>query len=110
MCIGIPGRLVEMTNRTDVARVDVEGVVRDINVGLLAPDLPGPGEWVMIHLGFALERMTDEEAQAALQTMTDLGEGEFPDHFMVEEDWSDDEDPFARVPPAPAATPMEAVP
>jgi hydrogenase expression/formation protein HypC len=94
MCLGIPGRLVAMTDRQDIARVNVEGVVRDINMGLLADDMPEPGQWVMIHLGFALERMTDDEARDALQIMADLGQGELPDVFM-DGSWGDDEDPFA---------------
>ena len=94
MCLGIPVRLVAMTDRQDIARVDVEGVVRDINMGLLADDMPEPGQWVMIHLGFALERMTDDEARDALQIMADLGQGELPDVFM-DGSWGDAEDPTA---------------
>lgn len=52
--------------RPEFARVDVEGVVRDIHLGLLVDDLPGVGDWIVIHLGFALERMTEAEAKDAL--------------------------------------------
>ena len=69
MCLGIPGRIIERSPvEPDLARVDVEGVVRDINMALLADDPPRPGDWVLIHLGFALERMTEEEAQEAFAT------------------------------------------
>jgi len=69
MCLGIPGRIVERSaDHPDLARVDVEGVVRDINMALLEDDPPQPGEWILIHLGFALERMTAEEASDAFAT------------------------------------------
>ncbi len=72
MCLGVPGRIVEMSGgRPDVARVDVQGVARDINVALLEDAPPGIGDWVMIHLGFALERMTEAEAMDALGLLRD---------------------------------------
>ena len=67
MCLGIPGRIVDVpADRPDLARVDVQGVVRDIHLGLLADDPPGVGDWIVIHLGFALEKMTEAEAMDAL--------------------------------------------
>ena len=72
MCLGIPGQIVALSNeRPDVARVDVQGVVRDISVALLEDSPPGTGDWVMIHLGFALERMTEAEAMDALGLLRD---------------------------------------
>ncbi len=77
MCIGIPGRVVELrTDHPDLARVDVEGLVRDINLGLLEDDPAVPGDWILIHLGFALQKMTEEEARDALDVLTVLGEGD----------------------------------
>ena len=85
MCLGIPGRIVEPSaDRPDLARVDVEGVVRDINMALLEDDPPKPGEWILIHLGFALQKMTEAEAADTLATMAILGEDR-------------DDDPFAAV-------------
>ncbi len=76
MCLGIPGRVVELqTDHPDIGRVDVEGVVRDINMALLEEDPPAPGEWVLIHLGFALQKMTEEEVADARSTLAVLGEG-----------------------------------
>ena len=70
MCLGIPGRMIERSpEHADVARVDVEGVVRDINMALLEDDPPQPGEWVLIHLGFALEKMTEADARDTLAMM-----------------------------------------
>lgn len=65
MCLGIPGRIVQMQDGGDVALVDVAGVVREINLGLL--DVPlRPDDYILIHSGFALERMTAEQARDAL--------------------------------------------
>lgn len=67
MCLGIPGQIVaEPATNPEFARVDVQGVVRDIHMGLLVDDPPGVGDWVVIHLGFALERMTEAEAMDAI--------------------------------------------
>ncbi|MEO6207492.1 MAG: HypC/HybG/HupF family hydrogenase formation chaperone [Candidatus Limnocylindrales bacterium] len=67
MCLGIPGLIVELpAERPEFARVDVQGVVRDIHMGLLVDDPPGVGDWIVIHLGFALERMTEAEAMDAI--------------------------------------------
>jgi hydrogenase expression/formation protein HypC len=74
MCLGIPGRLVEPPGaHPDIARVDVEGVVRDVNIALLEDDPPRVGEWVLIHLGFALQRMTEAEVAESRATLAVLG-------------------------------------
>lgn len=65
MCLGIPGRVVAAVPGADLAQVDVAGVVRDVHVGLLDGQLQ-PGEYILIHSGFALERMTAEQAAGAL--------------------------------------------
>ena len=80
MCLGIPGRVVELrADHPDLARVDVEGVVRDINLALLDEDPAGPGDWVLIHLGFALQKMTQEEVDEARAALSALGEGTLDD-------------------------------
>ena len=66
MCLGIPGEVIELLEQPDLARVDVSGVRRVINIGLLADDPPVPGEWVLIHVGFALSKIDEAEAAAAL--------------------------------------------
>ena len=82
MCLGIPGRVVERrSDHPDLARVDVEGVVRDINLGLLEDDPAVPGDWVLIHLGFALQKMTQVEVDEARSTLMVLGEGGGEDPF-----------------------------
>jgi hydrogenase expression/formation protein HypC len=68
MCLGIPGEVVELVEgQPDLAKVDVSGVRRMINIGLLADDPPKPGEWVLIHVGFALSKIDEDEATAALE-------------------------------------------
>ena len=70
MCLGIPGEVVEfLTDQPDLARVDVSGVRRVINIGLLADDPPEPGEWVLIHVGFALSKIDEQEAAAAIRRL-----------------------------------------
>ena len=73
MCLGIPGRVVEMLPGygDQLASVEVEGVARKVNIGLL-DEPPAPGQWVLIHMGFAVE-LTDpvgaEEAMAGLELL-----------------------------------------
>jgi hydrogenase expression/formation protein HypC len=75
MCLGIPGEVIEfLPDQPDLARVDVSGVRRVINVGLLADDLPEPGEWVLIHVGFALSKIDEDEAAAALEFLEGIGQ------------------------------------
>jgi hydrogenase expression/formation protein HypC len=74
MCLGIPGEVVEiLTDRVDLAMVDVCGVKRAINIGLLADDPPVPGEWIQIHVGFALSKIDEAEAAAALEFLESIG-------------------------------------
>jgi hydrogenase expression/formation protein HypC len=75
MCLGIPGEVIEfLPDQPDLARVNVSGARRVINVGLLAEDPPRPGEWVLIHVGFALSRIDEAEAAAALQFLEGIGQ------------------------------------
>ncbi len=69
MCLGIPARLVAGdTGHPDLVLVDMGGVSRTVNVGLL-DEPPRPGEWVLVHMGFALSTMTAEEASDALAAL-----------------------------------------
>jgi hydrogenase expression/formation protein HypC len=75
MCLGIPGEVIELLpEQPDLARVDVSGVKRVINIGLLADDPPDPGEWVLIHVGFALSKIDEAEAAAALRFLEGIGQ------------------------------------
>ncbi|MGZ4538470.1 MAG: HypC/HybG/HupF family hydrogenase formation chaperone [Blastococcus sp.] len=74
MCLGIPGRVVEMVEGfgDQLALVEVEGVARRVNVGLL-DEPPPPGQWVMIHMGFAVELTDAEGAAEALAGLELMG-------------------------------------
>ena len=75
MCLGIPGEVIELhPEQADLAKVNVSGVRRMINIGLLADDPPVPGEWVLIHVGFALSKIDEQEAAAALQYLEGIGQ------------------------------------
>jgi hydrogenase expression/formation protein HypC len=75
MCLGIPGEVVELyEDRHDLAMVDVSGVRRAINIGLLEDEKIQPGDWVLIHVGFALSKIDEEEAAAALAFLQGIGQ------------------------------------
>ena len=75
MCLGIPGQIVEFADETKhLARVDVSGVKRTINVGLVLPDGLEPGDWVLIHVGFALSKIDEAEAHRTTAFLKSLGE------------------------------------
>ncbi|HEY4726392.1 MAG TPA: HypC/HybG/HupF family hydrogenase formation chaperone [Actinomycetota bacterium] len=75
MCLGIPGEIVElMDDRPDLAKVDVSGVKRAINIGLLENEKLEPGDWVLIHVGFALSKIDEDEAKAALDFLEGIGQ------------------------------------
>lgn len=75
MCLGIPGQVVELVEGYDgqLALVDVQGARRRINIGILEDEMPSPGDWVLIHMGFALERVDETEARRALAGLELMG-------------------------------------
>ncbi|MFE4543282.1 HypC/HybG/HupF family hydrogenase formation chaperone [Arthrobacter sp. NPDC056727] len=75
MCLGIPGRVVELLEGYggQLALVDVAGVQRKINIGLLDDRPPEPGTWVLIHMGFALERVDAAGAEQAMDGLELMG-------------------------------------
>jgi hydrogenase expression/formation protein HypC len=74
MCLGIPGQLVEMmASHEHLARADVSGVTRIINVGLLEDEDLQPGDWVLIHVGFAMSKIDEDEANLALASLQLMG-------------------------------------
>ena len=76
MCLAIPGRVVELVDGTNdqLALVDVAGARRNINVGLLEEDdRVTAGDWILIHMGFALSRIDEAEAEHALSGLRILG-------------------------------------
>lgn len=75
MCLGIPGELVgTVAGQADLAVVNVSGVRRRINVGLLADEELRLGDWVLVHVGFALSKISEAEAQAVLDFLEEMGQ------------------------------------
>ncbi len=75
MCLAIPGEVIEIQqDRPDLAKVSVSGVRRSVNVGLLADDPPVPGDWILIHVGFALSKVDEAEAKAVLDLLEGIGQ------------------------------------
>jgi hydrogenase expression/formation protein HypC len=77
MCLAIPGKIIEVSSENrDSALVDVVGVRRRIDLGLLQDDLPVPGDWVLIHVGFAMSKISEQDAADQMNTLRMLGEVE----------------------------------
>jgi hydrogenase expression/formation protein HypC len=75
MCLGIPGEVVELVDSNrHLAKVDVAGVRRNINILLLEEEGVAPGDWVLIHVGFAMAKIDEAEAQEALETLRQMGQ------------------------------------
>ena len=91
MCLGIPGQVVEIVDLTEHRAVaEVDGVRREINVGLVMGDAGGVqvGDWVLIHVGFAMSKIDEEEAGRTLDFIKELGSV-----------WDDEIDQFAAEAP-----------
>jgi hydrogenase expression/formation protein HypC len=74
MCLAIPGQVIEIVDAANqIARVDVVGVKRNINVGLLCDEGVAPGDWVLIHVGFAISRIDESEARATVELLEEMG-------------------------------------
>ena len=76
MCLAIPGQIVEIVDPPNrLAKVEVAGVRRTVNIGLLDVDdtSAAPGDWVLIHVGFALSKIDEDEARATLALLEQMG-------------------------------------
>lgn len=81
MCLGIPGRIVSIDDATrKLAIVDVSGVRRQINIACIVdeahPVEACVGDWVLVHVGFAMSRIDEHEAAETLKILTELGEAQ----------------------------------
>jgi len=79
MCLGIPGEIIEVTDvENKLAIVSVAGVKRQINIACIVDEEHSPescvGDWVVVHVGFALSRINEEEAARSLELLSELGE------------------------------------
>jgi hydrogenase expression/formation protein HypC len=77
VCLAIPGKIVELDpQNTHLAVVDVVGVRRKVDLGLLQDEPPNRGDWVLIHVGFAMSKISESEALDQMRTLSLLGEAE----------------------------------
>jgi hydrogenase expression/formation protein HypC len=75
MCLGIPGQVVDIVDaEQSLAKVDVNGVRRNISVRLLADDNLQVGDWVLVHVGFAMAKIDEHEAAMTLDQVQKMGE------------------------------------
>ena len=77
MCLGIPGKIIEIVDEENrIAKAEVSGVRRNVNIGLLTEgeDAVGVGDWVLIHVGFAMSKIDEEEARQTREFLEMLGE------------------------------------
>jgi hydrogenase expression/formation protein HypC len=77
VCLAIPGKIVELDPQNEtLAVVDVVGVRRKVDLGLLQDDTPVPGDWVLIHVGFAMSKISEVDAADQMRTLAMLGEAD----------------------------------
>jgi hydrogenase expression/formation protein HypC len=77
MCLGIPGRIVEIVDEDLLlAKAEVGGVRRNVNIGLVhhEDERVGVGDWILIHVGFAMSKIDEEEARNTLRFLEELGQ------------------------------------
>ena len=77
MCLAIPGKIVEvLEERENLAMVDIGGVRRKIDVGLLDKGSAQVGDWVLIHVGFAMSKISEHDAEEQMEMLAMLGESQ----------------------------------
>ncbi len=70
MCLGIPGQIIEIVDETfQIAKVEVSGVKRGVSISLLSSEGVAPGDWVLIHVGFAMSKINESEAEATFKAL-----------------------------------------
>ena len=75
MCLGIPGLIVEIVDEgNDIAKVEVSGVRRNVSVALVRQDGISAGDWVLVHVGFAMSKIDEQEAKETLSMLRQLGD------------------------------------
>ena len=77
MCLAIPGKIVDLSHdQPHLCTVEVTGVRRKVDLGLLRDDMPIVGDWVLIHVGFAMTKISEADALEQMHLLTMLGEAE----------------------------------
>ena len=75
MCLAIPGKIVEIVDAENhIAKVEVGGVKRNINIGMLPENETRVGDYVLIHVGFAMSKVDARQADETLRLLKELGE------------------------------------
>jgi hydrogenase expression/formation protein HypC len=75
MCLGVPGKIIAIVDAANgIAKVDVSGARRNISIALLEPGEAEVGSWVLIHVGFAISTLDEQEAQATYRLLQELGQ------------------------------------
>lgn len=75
MCLGIPGKILDIVDDANsIAKVDVSGVKRNVSVALVRPEGIAPGDWVLIHVGFAMSKIDEVEARETMKALQIMGQ------------------------------------
>lgn len=75
MCLGIPGQILNIVDDANsIAKVDVSGVKRNVSIALVRPDGIEPGDWVLIHVGFAMSKINEDEARETMKALLLMGQ------------------------------------
>ena len=75
MCLGIPGQIIDIVDdENSIAKVEVSGVKRNVSVALVRPEGIGPGDWVLIYVGFAMSKIDEVEAQETMKALELMGQ------------------------------------
>ncbi len=83
MCLGIPGQILEIVDdENSIAKVDVSGVRRNVSVALVRPEGIAVGDWVLIHVGFAMSKIDEKEAKEMLDLLYGMGDA-FEDELKM---------------------------
>jgi hydrogenase expression/formation protein HypC len=101
VCLAVPGQIVEVL-AGDFATVDVLGVRRNVNVALLEADGVQAGDWVLIHVGFAMTKMDEREARLTLELLASLGQP-LTDELDALRAWQSEPPDVAGLGPPPSA-------
>lgn len=75
MCLGIPGQILEIVDdKNSIAKVVVSGVKRNVSIALVRPEGIEPGDWVLIHVGFAMSKIDEGEAHETMKALHTMGD------------------------------------
>ncbi|HTK06655.1 MAG TPA: HypC/HybG/HupF family hydrogenase formation chaperone [Ktedonobacteraceae bacterium] len=86
MCLGIPGQILDIVDdENSIARVNVSGVKRNVSIALVRPEGIAPGDWVLIHVGFAMSKIDENEARETMKALQIMGQAYTDELTMLHE-------------------------